>query len=74
MNHTTPVISLRGTRLRETSKAVQFSIDEISGEVLSEPNVQWFPFSQVSKSTTGKTEGEDPLIVSEWIMKQKDLI
>ena len=68
------VISLKGTRLRESEKAVQFSIMDISGTEIDPPNVQWFPLSQVKSSITSQHVGEDVLVVSEWICTQKELI
>ena len=67
-------ISIKGTRLRETEKAVQFCIHDISGDVLDKPVTTWFPFSQISKSTTSHNEGEDTMMITEWIAQQKELI
>lgn len=68
------VVSLKGTRLRETDKAVQFCISDISGTILGQETTTWFPNSQIKSSTTGTNVGEDVLVVSEWIMEQKELI
>jgi len=74
MRPTDPKVTLSGTRLRETDKAVQFSVHSISGRKLDcPPIVSWFPFSQMEKLGREKPgeEGEDWIIVSEWIVKQK---
>lgn len=65
---------LTGVRMRETSLAVQFAIHQIDGEKLTVPRVEWFPFSQVTKSLTSPEATEqDTLTVSDWIMKAKGL-
>jgi hypothetical protein len=73
MRPTDPKVTLSGTKLRETDKAVQFSVHSISGRKLDcPPIVSWFPFSQTEKSYTCPDDsGEDWIIVSEWIVKQK---
>ena len=70
MNPKSPCTTVKGTRLRETAKAVQFTVTHIGGKEI-EPKTEWFPFSQVNKSVTGKTDGEDWMQVSEWILRQK---
>ena len=68
-------ITIRGTRLRETDKAVQFSILQIGATILDEPTIQWFPFSQTGKSFTDpKSDDNDTIMVTEWILEQKELI
>lgn len=74
MQSTDPVITLKGTILRKTEKAVQFSIHDISGDPQTPIHITWFPFSQVKSTKTSSNVGEDILIVSEWIMSQKELI
>ncbi len=67
-----PKISLTGTWLRETDKAVQFSVSTISGHPIQPSVTEWFPFSQMSRSTKDPERvGGDMLVVSEWICMQK---
>lgn len=67
-----PVISLSGTWLRETEKAVQFAVHTVSGYKLQNPVTTWFPFSQTVKSTKNPNVlNSDTLIVSQWIWRQK---
>lgn len=69
------LVTLTGTHVGESTKAVRFRVDSISGVELEKTVVEWFPFSQVEKMTTDKnTEGQDTLVVSEWICKQKGLM
>ena len=69
------LITLTGTHIAESTKAIRFRVDKISGEPLPETKVEWFPFSQVEKITQNPdTTGEDTLVVSEWICKAKSLI
>jgi len=69
-----PVITIRGTNLRETGKAVQFEI-HLANEIKIDPPVtEWFPFSQISKMTHDpKEDPEHTFIVSAWIMGVKGL-
>lgn len=69
------LVILTGYRLRESEKAVQFQVETVAGEPLSEPKTEWFPFSQVESSQTTHTPDEmDTLTVSQWIVDQKDLV
>ena len=72
----TVVHTIEGRYLRETGKACQFRVIKISGEELEEEKTEWFPFSQVTKIIKQKPGSLEPdsLIVSEWILKQKELI
>lgn len=71
-------ITLTGTKLSETAKAVKFSILKISGEPVDleqKDKVQWFPFSQIQKMTTDPSSvGMDTIVASEWICKEKGLL
>ena len=69
-------VTLTGTKVAETGKAVLFDIKKISGEEVElETPRQWFPFSQVSKMTTDKNSVcNDTMMVSEWICKEKGLL
>jgi hypothetical protein len=70
----TEYIKLTGTRLRETEKAVHFRVDQVGEAVLEESVTHWFPLSQIQKSTTLPTEGEDELFVADWICRAKELV
>lgn len=68
-------ISLTGTYIGETAKAVRLSITHIGTGKLKHEVAHWFPFSQISKSTKSAAKlGTDTLIVSAWIMREKKLI
>jgi hypothetical protein len=82
MSRTTPPsrdtkVTLTGTYLGESAKAVRFKIKTISGWELEKPQDEWFPFSQTSKihraADYPDSESGDYLVVSEWICKQKKL-
>lgn len=62
-----PVIEIKGKKLRESAKAIQFEFSQANGVCLDQARVEWFPFSQISKIS------EDSLIVSVWIMGEKGL-
>ena len=74
MRATEPVLTIKRTRLRESEKAVQFNVQDISGEPLEKAKTEWFPYSQIKSSVISKDLNEDILVVSEWILNQKDLI
>lgn len=72
------VISLSGTKLRETDKAVLFQVTEVSGKPIP-PKQIWFPFSQVvkmswNKSVDNSVPNTDVLVVSEWIAGKTNLL
>mgnify|MGYP006921319886 CR=1 FL=1 len=70
-----PKITIYGTKVAETARAVRFTIRAIGTAALDSPKSEWFPLSQVSKIVTNPDEaGRDYLVVSEWIMKQKELL
>jgi len=68
-------ITLYGTKVAETARAVRFVIKCI-GEVDISPHLsEWFPLSQVKRIVSSPDEtGRDMLMVSEWIMKEKGLL
>lgn len=75
MRATDPMMTVLGTNLGESAKAVKFRIDTIDGEPLLEAKTEWFPFGQISKTFKDPVnEGTDYLVVSEWILKQKGLV
>lgn len=74
MKPTDPVISLKGSWLRESDKAVLFSITEVSGTPLEKPVSTWFPFSQMLRSSKDPNKpNADTIVVSQWIFNQKDI-
>ena len=61
-------LSIKGTVLRETEKAVQFRIDEVRDTPIDQTETVWIPLSQVEKRMTDKNRsGEDTMMISEWI-------
>lgn len=74
MTRSTTYISIKGTVLRETEKAVQFRIIDIGGEEI-DPIDKWIPFSQTEKRFTDPhSEDEDTMMISEWIADKLGLI
>jgi len=74
MKPTDPVTSLKGSWLRESDKAVLFSITEVSGTPLEKPVSTWFPFSQMLRSSKNPNKlNDDTLVVSQWIFNQKNI-
>jgi chemotaxis signal transduction protein len=55
----------KGTIKNETAKAVLFEIDG---------DEYWIPLSQIFKVVRTKSKGEDEIVMSEWIAKEKGLI
>lgn len=69
------LITLYGTKVAETARAVRFVIKSIGETAISTHLSVWFPLSQVQKIVTSQDEaGRDMLMVSEWIMKEKGLL
>lgn len=70
------IITLEGFAHAETGKAVQFEIYKIGDEHMGAPKKEWFPFSQVKRIVRQPKNSQemDTLVVSEWIMKAKELI
>lgn len=69
-------ITLAGSIVAETPKAILFKVKEISNSLLVAPAQEWFPISQISKisrAAPSAVEGEDMIIVSEWIYLAKGL-
>lgn len=66
---------LKGSRLRETDKAVHFYIEYIDGVPFEGDEAsQWFPEKFIVRSIRGKHKGEDEIVVTQWIMATKELI
>lgn len=70
----TEYIKLTGTKLRETDKAVHFTVDEVADDPLKDSVTYWFPISQISSQTTGTADGKDIIKVAKWICIQKELV
>lgn len=67
----TPVsyTTLRGTRLRESEKAVLFEVHDISGAPLDKAHQSWFPISRISKSLHDPDKPEtDIIVVESWLV------
>ena len=74
MKPTDPVVTLIGTKLRETGKAAQFEIHQIGDLKYDPPKTEWFPFSQIAKMTHNPAiTPSDIMVVSKWILKEKQL-
>lgn len=74
-----PTYVITGENLGSTGKAVKFKIADINGVLFDPeediPAVQWFPLSQVVKSTLHPDYADrDILVVKEWIMTKKGII
>lgn len=69
-------VELKGTRLKETEKAVLFDIETVDSTPWEgNQKKYWIPFSQVTSSVTNpKVTGEDQLLISSWIAKRIGLI
>ena len=75
MKPTDPVVTLIGTKLRETGKAAQFEIHQIGDLKFDPPKSEWFPFSQIAKMTHDPAiTPPDTMIVSKWIVGEKGLL
>lgn len=60
--------SIKGTVLRESSKAVFFRVEEISGSPIEHAS-HWFPISRIEKRTTDPSkEGTDTLVLESWLI------
>ena len=78
-SHTSPkdsVVVLEGFVHGETSKAILFEIYTINQANQTDPVKHWFPFSQVKRIVKQPKNSQeyDTLVVSEWIMKAKELM
>jgi hypothetical protein len=67
-------VTIRGTICGRSQKAIKFEILAITGRILPKPTTEWFPLSQLKKEIRGDMQGEDELVVTEWILKEKGLI
>jgi len=70
----TEYIKLTGTKLRETEKAVHFTVVSVSDSPLEESVTHWFPISQISSMTHDAMTDQDHIKVAEWICRSKELI
>ena len=75
MSRSDTLITLYGTKVAETARAVRFVIKSIGETAISPHLSEWFPLSQVKRIVSSPDEtGRDMLMVSEWIMKEKGLL
>jgi hypothetical protein len=76
MTRTSPTeyIKLTGTKLRETEKAVHFTVVSVNDEPLEESVTHWFPISQIKSMTYYAPNAQDIIQVADWICKSKELI
>lgn len=70
----TEYIKLTGTKLRETDKAVHFTIVSVNDEPLEESVTHWFPLSQIKSITFDAMTQQDHISVADWICRSKELI
>ena len=71
----TTYITLTGTILADTGKAIRVQVTHMSGEKLSQSQTEWIPVSQCSKMFKNPNEsGKDWVMVAEWICKEKKLL
>jgi len=69
------VYTLTGNNLGESEKAVKFEVFQLSGTDLDSPITQWFPKSQIRKMFRDpNTPNTDWIIVTEWILRQKQMV
>lgn len=73
---TDPIITIEGFHKGETAKAVCFEIWKINDENCPEQKTEWFPLSQIKRTIRQPKNSQemDTLVVSQWIMKAKELI
>ncbi len=73
----TEYIKLTGTKLRETEKAVHFTVVKVGGADI-ESVTHWFPISQIKSMTTSppsdRLEDADEICVADWICRSKELV
>lgn len=75
MARTTTYVTLTGTILADTGKAIKIRIDKVSGESLNESVEHWFPVSQLTKMFKDPNiTGQDWIMAAEWICKEKELV
>lgn len=72
----TEYIKLTGQKLRETEKAVHFTVVRVAGSDI-EPVTHWFPISQIKSMTTSPPsemlDDADMIEVADWICRSKEL-
>jgi hypothetical protein len=72
----TEYIKLYGTKMRETEKAIHFTVDFVGTKEI-EPVTHWFPISQIKSMTIGepdRVDEDDMIEVAEWICRSKELV
>lgn len=70
----TEYIKLTGTKLRETDKAIHFTVVLVNDEPIEESVTHWFPFSQIKSITLDAMTQQDHIQVADWICRSKELI
>lgn len=71
----TVYITLTGTILADTGKAIKIQISKVSDTELTHPRTEWIPVSQCSKMFKNPNAvGEDWIMVAEWVCQSKELI
>lgn len=66
--------TLHGSVLAETGKAMKFEIEKINDDTLDEPQIEWFPFSQIKTIMKSHDQELDYITVTDWIMDAKGLL
>ena len=74
MTTPTEYIKLTGTKLRETEKAVHFTVVSVTDKLLDEPVTHWFPISQIKSMTHDPMNDRDEIQVADWICRSKELV
>lgn len=73
----TEYIKLTGTKLRETEKAVHFTVTKVGGKDI-ESVTHWFPISQIKSMSvaapSAPSSSSDEIQVADWICKSKELV
>lgn len=68
-------VTLTGTIIADTGKAIKIRVEKVSGEPIELPAEHWIPTSQICKMFKDpNSTGEDWISVAEWICKQRELI
>lgn len=69
MANTVSYTGIEGTIIRETERAVLFSVVSISGNPISKPHENWFPISRMIKKFRNPNEkGKDTMMIESWLI------
>lgn len=75
MKPTDKTYKIKGTILRETPKALYMDVEFINDLPIEPTESHWFPFSQIAeKFSDSENMGNDFILASEWITKEKGLV